>query len=599
MKKLIKLSTGLLLVFIMMIVSTMNVKAAPAQIGIATARKINNAYISNITFSYKYCSDGKYLYCLNRHKKTASNIMANWVSNSSLVDGGVLHIMKNGYPEKSITGNQEKDYYITQVAVWSYLDKTHGTNNLNGGIKRTTSNADMVNAVDKLVNEGLAHRYDRNEVPETKLAITTNSTTMTQSGNYFVSSDIKASAAQNIMNYKVRLDNVPNGTMVTLNGREFSYSGQFTVGVNDVFRISIPVSAGTREITANAEAVGITGYRAFEYQPTDTAMQNVAILDKVTPTVTSSIKFTMNVITTKVTINKVDSVTKKPVAGAKLVIKDTNKNIVASFTTTNEAYVINNLKYGTYTVEEVEAPNGYALNQNPKAFTLSERTSDVKVTFENEELGSLSINKIDASTKKPLAGAILVLKNANGKELAKWTTTINAHIIKNLAPGTYTVEEVQAPKGYVLNTKPVTINVTKEKKSYSVTMENTPKNIVININKIDQETKKPLAGATLVIRDSSNRVIARFVTTEQPHVITDIQYGTYTVEEESAPAGYIKSNEKISFTVDDNHQSHQITLANTKETPVPDTGTESIIFALIGAIILGIGLEFILKHAKA
>lgn len=599
MKKIIKLSTGLFLVFIMMIVSTMNAKAAPAQIGIATSRKINNAYISNLTFSYKYCSDGKYLYCLNKNKKTASNVMANWVSNSSLVDGGVLHIMKNGYPEKSITGNQEKDYYITQVAVWLYLDKTHGTNNLNGGIKKTTSNADIVNAVERLVNEGLAHRYDKNEVPETKLAITTNNTTMTQSGNYYVSNDIKATTAQNIMNYKVRLDNAPNGTIITLNGKNFSYSGVFTVGINDVFRINIPVSAGIKEVTANAEAVGITGYRAFEYQPTDSSMQNVAILDKVTPTVNSSIRFTMDVITTKVTINKVDSVTKKPVAGAKLVIKDANKNVVASFTTTNEAHVINNLKYGTYTVEEVESPNGYALNKNPKTFTLSDRTRNAVVTFENEELGSLSINKIDATTKKPLAGAILVLKNQDGKELAKWTTTINAHIIKNLAPGTYTVEEKEAPQGYVLNTKPVTVVVTENKKSYSVTMENTPKNIVININKIDQETKKPLAGAILVIRDSSNKVIARFTTTEQPYVITNIANGTYTVEEESAPAGYIKSNEKISFTVDDNHQSHQITLANTKETPVPDTGTESIIFALIGTIIIGIGLDFILKHAKA
>ena len=130
-------------------------------------------------------------------------------------------------------------------------------------------------------------------------------------------------------------------------------------------------------------------------------------------------------------------------------------------------------------------------------------------------------------------------------------------------------------------------------------MKNTPKNIVININKIDKETKKNLSGAVLVIKNSAGKVVERFITEEKAHVITDIPYGTYTVEEESAPSGYIKSNEKITFTVDDNHQSHQITITNTKETPVPDTGTESIIFVLIGTIILGIGLDFILKHAKA
>ena len=141
--------------------------------------------------------------------------------------------------------------------------------------------------------------------------------------------------------------------------------------------------------------------------------------------------------------------------------------------------------------------------------------------------------------------------------------------------------------------------ITTNQKVYAVVMKNSPKNIVININKLDNETRKNLAGAVLVIKDCTGTIIERFVTEEKAHVITDIKYGTYTVEEESAPTGYIKSNEKIKFTVDDNHQSHQITITNTKETKVPDTGTESIIFALIGIIILGIGLDFILKNAKA
>jgi TQXA domain-containing protein len=597
MKKIVKLTTGLALVFIMMIMSIMNVKAAPSQIGIATARKINTAYINGVTFSYKYCSDGKYLYCLNRHKNTASNVMANWVENSSLVDGGVLYIMKNGYPEKSLTGNQEKDYYITQVAVWTYLDRTHGTNNMNGGIKKNNSDADVIARVEKLVNEGIAHRNDPNSVPETTLALTATSTTLTRQGDYFVSGDIKAGTISNMVNYKVKIDNAPNGTLITLNGRQFSYSDFFTVGAADSFKISVPASATVSNLTVNAEGAGITGYRAFEYQPTNANMQNVAILDKVTGSASSSIRLSIN--TTKVTITKIDANTKKPLAGAKLVVKDANKNIVASFTTTTEPYVISNLAHGIYTVEETAAPDGYALNNNVKTFTISAKSSDVQVTFENEELGSLSITKIDANTKKPLAGAVLVLKNESGKELARWTTTINAHIIKNLAPGTYIVEEVQAPEGYILNTKPVTVKVTKDKKSYSVTMDNTPKNIVININKIDKATNQPLAGAVLVIKDKNGKVIERFVTEEKAHVITDIPYGTYTVTEEKAPEGYVVSNEIITFTVDDLHQSHQITITNTKPTPVPDTGTESIIFALIGAIILGIGLEFILKHAKA
>ena len=132
MKNIIKITTGILLTFIMIVTSMINVNAAQNTISIGGATKINNAHINNLTFSYKVTTDGRYLYCLNRHKSTASNVQANLVSNSSLVDGGVLYILKNGYPERSITGDREKDYYITQTAVWSYLDQTHGTNNLNG-----------------------------------------------------------------------------------------------------------------------------------------------------------------------------------------------------------------------------------------------------------------------------------------------------------------------------------------------------------------------------------------------------------------------------------------------------------------------------------
>lgn len=604
MKKIIKFTSSILLAVIMMIASMINVNAAADSIGIGTATKINTGHIAGITFSYKVTSDGRYLYCLNRHKNTATNTTARLVSNSSLVDGGVVHILKNGYPEKSILGDREKDYYITQMAVWMYLDKTHGTSNV-GNIKTKPSEAAMMNQVNRLVNEGIAHRSDSSKT-NTSLAINVSgSNALYPQSNYYLSNEITATQATNVSSYAVTLENQPANTLIFQSGREFQYTGAFTVGVNETFRIKIMnEAASNRTITVNATAVGNNGYGAYEYQPVNGNMQNVVLLEKESTTVKSSVKLTLAPTpppkTRTVTINKIDATTKKPLAGAKLVIKNADtKAVVASFTTTDKPYVITTLKDGSYTVEETEAPNGYALSKEVKSFTLSEKTNNVTVTFTNEELGSLSINKIDAKTKKPLAGAVLVLKNESGKELARWTTTINAHIIKNLAPGTYTVSEIQAPEGYVLNTKPVTVVVTESKKSYSVSMENTPKNIVININKIDKETNKPLAGAVLVVKDSTGKVIVRFTTTEQPHVITDIANGTYTVEEEIAPAGYIKSNEKITFTVDDNHQSHQITISNTKETPVPDTGTESIIFVLIGAIILGIGLEFILKNAKA
>ena len=511
MKKIIKITTGILLTFIMVVASIISVNAAASSISIGKARVVDKKFIAGRSFSYKVTTDGRYLYCLEEPKDRLQNVTANLVSNSTYIDGGILYILKNGFPEKSITGDNDKDYYITQTAIWWYLDNMHGTNNLGTEFKSTGADPyNMRKYVKNLVIEGMAHKNDKVDESQPTLALTTTDTSLVLENNYYVSKDIKANST-GITEYSVTIDGASTGTIIVpSNGQAFNYNGAFKVGANDSFKIKVPSSAITKGTTIRikASANGHTIYKAYEYKPTNSKMQTVALLEK-TPT-SASAYIDVTALTTK-----------------------------------------------------------------------------------------LTITKIDETTNKPLAGAVLVLKDSTGKEVTRWTTTVSDHIIENIAPGTYTVEEVQAPEGYKLNKTPATVKIEDNKKIYAVVMKNTPKNIVININKLDKETNKPLAGAVLVIKDSAGNIVERFVTDDSAHVITDIKYGTYTVEEESAPSGYIKSNEKIQFTVDDNHQSHQITITNTKETPVPDTGTESIIYALIGVIILGIGLGFILNNAKA
>ena len=61
----------------------------------------------------------------------------------------------------------------------------------------------------------------------------------------------------------------------------------------------------------------------------------------------------------------------------------------------------------------------------------------------------------------------------------------------------------------------------------------------------------------------------------------------------------MKSNEKITFTIDDDHLSHQVTFINAKEVIVPDTATiPSGIIILIGMIITLSGIYYITGNAK-
>ncbi len=426
MKKLMKKILTIVIATLIVLTSTTSVYAASDSIQLGEASYAGN-YIAGVYFSDKKTTDGRYLYCLNMPKKTAQNVKATIVKNSKYTDGGLVHILKNGYPNKSITGDKSKDYYITQTAVWWYLDEVHGTTNLGNQFKSTGSDSYNIRKyVKQLVNEGKQHKNDSTSLATTKLTLSTSDITMQLNGDYYVSSAIKASVAQNISSYKVTLTGAPSGTVITKNNTNTNYTGEFTVNSNESFIIKVPKNSVTVEqlsITIKASAVGNTQYMAYEYQPVDTNMQNVALLEKVAQSATSAL--------------------------------------------------------------------------------------------------ALQITK----AKKP----------------------------------------------------------------------------VISITKVDQDTRKPLAGATLVIKDAKGEIVYKFDTTENAEVITSIEdYGKYTVEELSAPAGYIKSDKVVEITIDKDHLSHQITFENTKETYVPNTATNSsIIMVILGIVLIGTGLRFVYKNAKA
>ncbi len=470
-------------------------------------------YIAGVTFSYKVTTDGRYLYCLNIHKKTAQNTDARLIPNSSYINGGIVYILKNGYPYKSITGDKDKDYYITQTALWWYLDMTTGSQNLGDQFKQYGTDAyNMRSTVKALAEQGYAHRNDAIGITDTKLAIDAiGGKTMALSNGYYISNDIKATTAQNFNAYTVALESAPKGTIIVSSaGTETAYAGAFTVNKGDSFKVKVPASSvtgTTASIKVKATATGATQYMAYEYTPVDTTMQNIALLE----------------------------VTNKDVSS------EVNLEILSS---------------------------------------------------------RVSITKIDAQTKQAIAGAELKVTAADGTEY-KWTSTINAHIIRNLPNGTYTLTEVKAPTGYILNTTPVKFTISDSNRDVKVTMENTPKKVVVNITKVDQATNTPLAGAILSVKDMNGNEIARFETTTESKILTDLANGSYYVEELSAPYGYIKSDERIYFTVDDSHLSHQITFKNAKEVDVPDTASEaSLLMMILGLLITGSGICYIYKNGK-
>ena len=194
------------------------------------------------------------------------------------------------------------------------------------------------------------------------------------------------------------------------------------------------------------------------------------------------------------------------------------------------------------------------------------------------------ISKQDITNKEELPGATLLVKDANGNEIATWVSTSKPHYIE-LAPGEYTLTETIAPIGYKLSTEEISFEVKSDGSITNVVMYNEPSRVGVKISKQDITTKQELPGATLVIKDANGNEIATWVSTSEPRYI-ELEPGEYMLTEIQAPNGYDLSYEVVRFTVDsEGNATTDVVMYNSK-TPV--TSDKNILLTVIGFISAGI-----------
>lgn len=238
-------------------------------------------------------------------------------------------------------------------------------------------------------------------------------------------------------------------------------------------------------------------------------------------------------------IKKVDSKTGEALAGAKFIITKVSGEAVGEFETGRNGYVtITGIEPGFYTVKEIKAPDGYILNGTPKVVELK-RDVPAVVEFENEAKQSLMIKKIDSKTGQALAGAKFLIEKLNGATLGEYETAMNGYItLVDVEPGFYTIKEIKAPDGYILNSSPKVVELKKDTPMV-VEFENEAKQSLI-IKKIDSKTGQALLGAKFVVTKISGEAVGEYETDRNGYVtITGIEPGFYTVKEIKAPNGYI------------------------------------------------------------
>ncbi len=258
-----------------------------------------------------------------------------------------------------------------------------------------------------------------------------------------------------------------------------------------------------------------------------------------TPTV---VTFT-NKKLTALQIKKVDEKSREPLSGAKFVIEKQNGEQIGEYTTDKACSIsIPELLPDWYVIKEVKAPDGYLLDETPKTVEVKTNTPTV-VTFVNKPLAALQIKKVDAQTNVPLAGAVFKVTKHNGELVGEYKTATDGFInVPTLQPGHYTISEMKAPDGYILDETPKTVEI-KTNTPTLVTFTNKALS-GLKIIKLDSVTREPLKGVEFTIAKMNGEKVGSYKTDATGMIaVTNLEDGYYTVTETKGLEGYLSDKE--------------------------------------------------------
>ena len=266
------------------------------------------------------------------------------------------------------------------------------------------------------------------------------------------------------------------------------------------------------------------------------------------------------------TINKTDADTGKALAGVTYRLYDSAGNKIADATTgANGKAVFSDLPLGSYTYQEISAPEGYVVDSAKYPITITASALDITATRSNA-LGkaSVEISKVEADSDTPLQGAGFRLYDASGSQVAEGYTDANGKLtFTGLKLGSYTCKEFQAPAGYELDDTAFSVAMNQNGQTLKVTRENKLITGSIEILKVDADTKQPLAGVVYRLFDADGNEIADGTTDTNGKVTFDnLKPGSYSYQEISTVAGYQLDDTKYDFSLTSENLNIKVTREN-------------------------------------
>ena len=178
---------------------------------------------------------------------------------------------------------------------------------------------------------------------------------------------------------------------------------------------------------------------------------------------------------------KKDSATMANLTGAEFDIYNSSNLLIGHYATDSDGKIpLKGFAAGTYKAVETKAPAGYKLLTTPVTFTIVAGQTGNVIILNDSELeygtGGLKIRKVDATTNKPLKGAVFdIYSDASlaNNVFKSLTTDVNGELLaEGMDPGNYWVVETKAPTGYKKNSASIKVTVVQNQTT-TIVVQNT------------------------------------------------------------------------------------------------------------------------------
>ena len=256
----------------------------------------------------------------------------------------------------------------------------------------------------------------------------------------------------------------------------------------------------------------------------------------------------------EVILHKIDK-DNKPLPGAIFGLFDSDgflcMTALSDVTGTVKFYYV---PYGSYTIRELEAPDGYLLSQTviPVEINATYQNSVEPLATVVNQAARLRYKKVDTSGEF-LPGVEFSLINADTGEVVEIVTSDDAgeFVFTRFTYGNWIVRETKTPEGY--NVMP-DIELTVDE-NWVEPEPFTRVNIPNHYEFVKTDNKgNPMSGVKFTLEDGAGNILHDLVSGEDGIVhVTDLTPGVYIIREIETLEGYTLSEETIKVVIDEKY----------------------------------------------